>query len=114
MIRLLTILVVLAFGGIGCSRSVVPESAYSQQYRLDVEETARLVSFYSRHWHEKRSWPEPNAFTGTNFVYKGTETNSVTHPNSRRDFYRTDYDSGRELDVVLTDDGTVEVKVFSH
>lgn len=106
------ILVMLASLGSGCRPSADSETTQSKQYAVDVRETARLVSFYLSNWQQHGRWPTASNFVSTNFVFKGTETNSITHPNRRRDFYRTLYQGGRELDVILMPDGNIDVMVF--
>ena len=82
------------------------------QYRADVVETAALVAQYVRHWEKSGTWPKPGTYNTNKLIYKGTEPAKGGLSGRRRDFYRTLFDGGRELDVILYDDGRIEVDLF--
>ena len=110
----------LLLTGCGANSGAAPPSAAGtsvseaagQQYGRDIEETAALVAEYVRAWEKSGSWPKPDSFRAMSLIYKGTEASSPTFPGRRRDFYRTTFDGGRELDIVMYGDGRIEVKVI--
>ena len=119
---LATVAAAIALSFLGCgtksgaappatARTTVSEAA-GNQYGRDVEETAALVAEYVRAWDKNGIWPKPDSFKTKSLIYKGTEATSPTFPGRRRDFYRTPFDGGRELDIVMFNDGRMEVKVI--
>ena len=93
------------------SKAHVSEATWLQ-YRNDLIETAALVAQYVQHWEKSGTWPKPGTYDTNVLIYKGTESGNPTFPNRRRDFYRTLFDGGRELDVILYDDGRIDVDVL--
>ena len=80
----------------------------SAQHRAVVVDTASLIARYVRVRETTGQWPAPGTWDTDVLVYKGTESG----PDRRRDFYRTTFAHGRELDLLLYDDGRIEVNVL--
>ena len=93
------------------ARKHVSEEAWLQ-YRSDLVDVAALVAQYVRHWEAAGEWPKPGTYNTKTLIYKGTESGTPNFPNRRRDFYRALFDGGRELDVIMYDDGRISVEVF--
>lgn len=93
------------------AKANVSEQAWLQ-YRSDVIETATLITQYVRHWEKTGDWPKPGTYDTRVLVYKGTEPDNAAFSNRRRDFYRSQFDGGRELDIILYDDGRISVDVL--
>ena len=109
----------ISLSGAGCRGSSKPVAAAAQgpeeissQYSSDISETANLVAQYVRQWEQNDVWPKPGTYNTNVLIYKGTESGDPMFPGRRRDFYRTHFDGGRELDVILYDDGRIDVKVL--
>ena len=92
-------------------RGSIPEDA-SLQYRSDIIEVAAMIAQYIRQWETTGGWPEPGTYNSDVLIYKGTESGTPQFPDRRRDFYRTLFDGGRELDVIMYDDGRISVDVL--
>jgi hypothetical protein len=76
-------------------------------YGNDVAEVATLVAAYVRVWERDGQWPS-TPYQSENLIFKGTESSDKNFPGRRRDFYRVLHDGGRELDVILWDDGRMK------
>lgn len=109
----------ISLSAAGCRSSSNPVAAAAQgpeetssQYSSGISETAALVAQYVRQWEQNDAWPKPGTYNTNVLIYKGTESGDPMFPGRRRDFYRTRFDGGRELDVILYDDGRINVQVF--
>jgi hypothetical protein len=119
-LTLLSAIPLLALSGCGARSGASPPTEADGhvteetwlRYRGDLVETAALVAQYVRHRERNDKWPEPGTYNTKALIYKGTETGGPAFPNRRRDFYRTLFDGGRELDVILHDDGRMEIDVL--
>ena len=79
-------------------------------YSQDLKATAALVAAYVKHWDEHKAWPAPGTGQNDHLIFKGSEPPSTHSSDRRRDFYRTLDGGGRQLDVILWNDGRIEIK----
>lgn len=98
-------------GSVGAPVTKVTTKAST--YHEDISDSCRLVATYVRYWEREGEWPSPGMFQTKDLIYKDSEDSSAQFPDRRRDFHRTLHDGGKELDVILWNDGRIEVKTFS-